>query len=192
MLRLNESLIRDPRLRAIATHHRAEDRGHDRWFLKDLETFRCTPDIDWLFGSHVATTRDTAYELIAESYRATHDIARIVLVLALEASAECLFSRAPSYIERTGYDGPIQYFSTMHQDAEKDHELHEEGFLKDLANLSLSPAERDEAVTVVHRTFDSLTRMYDFFEANIESRRDHVIRQARVRRGHLDAAHEAL
>lgn len=188
LLRLNEGLIQDPRLREVAGRHRVEDGGHDLWFLKDLEILDCTPDIRWLFSPRMAAPRDTAYQLIAESYRATHDIARIALILALEAAAECFFSRAPGYIQRAGYEGPIQYFSKKHHEVEKAHQIHEACFLRALDDLVLSTSEREEAVAVVHRTFDRMTTMFDFFEANIEHRRSHPSNQTRVWRGLREVA----
>src|SRR4029079_17595303 len=62
ILRLNASLTRDPQIRRIVRHHRAEDAGHDRWFLDDLASMQvAAPDVRHLFGERHAPTRDAAY-----------------------------------------------------------------------------------------------------------------------------------
>src|SRR4029079_13090631 len=87
ILRLNASLTRDPQMRKIVRHHRAEDAGHERWFLDDLAAMQIpAPDVRWLFGDRHAPTRDAAYALVTEVYRATDDRLRLVLVKTLESA----------------------------------------------------------------------------------------------------------
>src|SRR6476646_11083095 len=72
ILRLNASLTRDPQMRKIVRHHRAEDAGHERWFLDDLAAMQISaPDVRWLFGDRHSPTRDAAYALVSEVYRTT-------------------------------------------------------------------------------------------------------------------------
>src|SRR3954469_18103724 len=86
VLRLNAALTRDPQMRKIVRHHRAEDAGHERWFLDDLAAMQMSaPDVRWLFGDRHSPTRDAAYALVSEVYRTTDDRLRLVLVKTLES-----------------------------------------------------------------------------------------------------------
>ena len=43
-----EVCTRDREIRRIVRHHRAEDAGHDRWFLDDLASLKLSPpDVSW-------------------------------------------------------------------------------------------------------------------------------------------------
>jgi len=79
--------LRFPQHKRIARHHRDEDLGHERWFLEDIAKLTGGPlTISALYGRASASTRDAAYQLITEVYRATDDRLRIVLVLVLEST----------------------------------------------------------------------------------------------------------
>src|SRR6185312_10890845 len=94
ILRLNEQMVNDPVLKRIARHHRDEDLGHERWFLEDIAKLTGGPlTISALYGRASASTRDAAYQLITEVYRATDDRLRIVLVLVLESTGHVFFGR---------------------------------------------------------------------------------------------------
>ena len=103
ILRLNASLTRDPQMRKIVRHHRAEDAGHERWFLDDLAAMQIpAPDVRWLFGERHSPTRDAAYALVSEVYRTTDDRLRLVLVKTLESAGHVFFGRVAAFVERVG------------------------------------------------------------------------------------------
>jgi hypothetical protein len=59
VLRLNAKLTQDPTIRKIIRHHRAEDLGHERWFLDGLAAMQIpAPDVRWLFGERHSAARD--------------------------------------------------------------------------------------------------------------------------------------
>ncbi len=112
ILRLNEANVTHPTLRKIARHHRSEDRDHDLWFLEDvLELDGSIPDAEELFSPRDAATRDAAYALTSEVFRATDDRIRIVLLLVLEATGHVFFTsvvdhlRASASTDRSGTSG---------------------------------------------------------------------------------------
>src|SRR6478672_5774401 len=120
VLRLNAALTRDPKIRRIVRHHRAEDAGHDRWFLDDLASMQVpAPDVRWLFGERHAPTRDAAYALMSEVYRTTDDRLRLVLVKVLESAGHVFFGNVAAAVERAGWTRALKYFSFSHLEVEK-------------------------------------------------------------------------
>ena len=91
-------------VRKIVRHHRAEDAGHERWFLDDLAAMQIpAPDVRWLFGERHSPTRDAAYALVSEVYRTTDDRLRLVLVKTLESAGHVFFGRVAAIVERVGW-----------------------------------------------------------------------------------------
>ncbi len=162
VLRLNEQRVRDPRLRKIARHHRAEDAGHDRWFLSDLTALGVqAPDVAHLFGAAHLTTRDAAYALVAEVFRAARDHERIALLLSLEAAGHVFFEASATYFERVGAPHAIRYFSRHHIEIERDHEMFEERMKGLLEQIALSAEELQRALAMVDRVHAAFTTMFD-------------------------------
>src|SRR4051812_29198176 len=103
VLRLNESLVSDPALKRIASHHRDEDAHHDEWFLHDIKKLGApSQDVGSLFGRSCAATRDASYALISEVMSARDDRVRLALVLALEAAGHVFFSRVTRFVDQKG------------------------------------------------------------------------------------------
>ncbi len=167
MLRLNERNVTDPKLRAIAHHHRMEDMGHDSWFLHDMAALGTERDVRWLFGPEHETTRDTAYQLVAEAFRADDDHVRIVLPLVLEATGGVFFSRVPGYLERAGCTLPVKYFSRRHEQVERAHSMFEAELMGTLHAIELTPVQREAASALVDRAFAAMTRMVTDLEARM-------------------------
>lgn len=167
VLRLNQSAVKDPDLRWLAEHHREEDAGHEDWFLHDIEAFGVKPGVDWAFGPEHAPTRDTGYRLVAAALRATYDVSRISLVLALEATGESIFSRMPGYLERAGNTTQLKYFAKSHHEVERAHEIHEGRIREILNNIDLDEAQLAEATAVVDETFDAMTSMLDHIDRRL-------------------------
>jgi len=151
ILRLNEILTKDPKLREFAHHHRQEDSGHEKWFLEDLgamfDTEKLT--IDWLYGSDCSAIRDGSYKVMAELIKAESDQQRIVLLLALESTSQVFSKEITSYIYDMGYAEKLKYFSKTHFDAENEHAMYEEEGEQQLHAIKLTPQEREKAVALV-------------------------------------------
>jgi hypothetical protein len=162
VLRLNERFTLDPELRKIARHHRAEDSGHHHWFLDDLENIGANDnDIRWLFGKQHADTRDAAYALMAEVYRASDDRLRLVLLMTLESAGHVFFERTARVVERVGKSGALKYFSFSHLEVEKSHEVFEKELAKKIDAIYLGPELREEAEAMVDRCYAAFDSMFE-------------------------------
>jgi hypothetical protein len=162
ILRVNAALTRDEQIRRIVRHHRAEDAGHDRWFLDDLASMQVpAPDVRWLFGERHAPTRDAAYALMAEVYRATDDRLRLVLVKTLESAGHVFFGRVAAAVERAGWTKALKYFSFSHLEVEKNHEVFEQQIAKIVSGIKLEPKARVEAKQLVDRCYAAFGAMFD-------------------------------
>jgi hypothetical protein len=161
VLRINEQQIRDPLLRRIARHHRAEDAGHERWYLQDLATLGGDRfDLAWLYEKRLGAARIATHQIVAETYRATDDTARIALLLSLEGAGHVFFGEVAGFVARTGGTSRLKYFSSYHLDLEKGHEMFERKMMSDLAEFVLSPAQEAECLAVVERVFDAFDGLF--------------------------------
>ncbi len=167
ILRLNETRVTDPELKKIAYSHKAEDAGHELWFLNDLITLEeQLPDIRFLFGRTHAQTRDASYALVAEVFQAQSDAERIALVLALESTGHVFFEKIATYLEETGYPryNEFRYFSRKHLNVELDHEVFEDEKEALIENLPMTPAQEQACKALVDRIYVSFTAMFDHLE----------------------------
>jgi hypothetical protein len=162
VLRLNATLTKDPTIRKIVRHHRAEDAGHDRWFLDDLAAMQIpAPDVRWLFGERHTVTRDSTYMLISECYRATDDRMRLVLVQTLESAGHIFFGQVAAAVEKAGWTKLLKYFSFSHLEVEKNHEVFEAQIAKTISAMKFEPKARAEAKALVDRCYLAFTTMFD-------------------------------
>jgi len=162
VLRLNATLTKDPALRKIVRHHRAEDAGHDRWFLEDLAAMQiAAPDVRGLFGAQHTATRDSTYMLVSECYRTTDDRMRLVLVKTLESAGHIFFGKVAAAVEKAGWTKLLKYFSFSHLEVEKSHEVFEAEISKTVSAIRLEPKARAEAKALVDRCYLAFTTMFD-------------------------------
>ena len=93
ILRLIPSRVQSKELRRIATHHKIEDAGHDKWFLEDISFLERDKsyDIPWLFSKENAFVRDFVYNIISEALTISHDHLKITLILILESTCHIFF-----------------------------------------------------------------------------------------------------
>ncbi|HVE82774.1 MAG TPA: iron-containing redox enzyme family protein [Myxococcales bacterium] len=172
VLRLNESKVEDPSIQLMSRHHRAEEAGHDRWFLADLLKIEgANPDLRDVFSSPHTATRDAAYTLMAEVFTARTDDERIVLLLALESTSHVFFEKIASYFERQGVSAALQYFARHHIDAEEQHEIFEVKMMDKLQRRALEPSVRQRCLDLVDRCFAAFDLLFD----GLEERLDHVV-----------------
>jgi hypothetical protein len=162
ILRVNALLTRDPQIRRIVRHHRAEDAGHERWFLDDLAAMQVpAPDLRWLFGERHRPTRDAAFALMSEVYRATDDRLRLVLVKTLESAGHVFFGRVAAAVERAGWGKVLKYFSFSHLEVEKSHQVFEDEMSRTVSSIRLDAKARAEAKQLVDRCYEAFTAMFD-------------------------------
>ena len=89
ILRINEERVKDPYLKKIARHHRLEDAGHEKWFLHDKKYIgsltnedACLKDnVAWLYSKESQLTRDAAYAIMSEIYKADNELLNVALLL---------------------------------------------------------------------------------------------------------------
>jgi hypothetical protein len=159
MLRLNEEQMVDPVLKAIARKHRAEDAGHQNWFLHDARCLGVEPDVEWTFSQHQRATRDTPYQLIAEVFRATDDRVRVVIPMVLEAAGHPFFSRVFRFFERAGVGANLKYFALSHWQVEEGHEMLQDAQSAYLRELPLPAELRSECLQMIERMFAAMATM---------------------------------
>lgn len=163
MLRLNERRMLDPELRKIARHHRAEDSGHDRWYLDDVQTLVGDAiDLRGVFSKPHMSTRDATYELMSELFRAQTDFERIVILLAVEAVGQLFLAATADCADRTAAE-PLIYFSRQHIESERRHEVFAEhvGLKVDALDAQLGASERRICEAAVERIFAALWGMLE-------------------------------
>jgi hypothetical protein len=162
ILRLNEQMVQDPKLKRIARHHRDEDLGHERWFLEDIAKLTGGPlTISALYGRASATTRDAAYQLITEVYRASDDILRIVLVLVLESTGHVFFGRTAVLTSAmTNSPQKLKYFSEFHLHIEQAHEMFESQMEEQIMSIPMNDALQAEALALVDRAYLAFDAMF--------------------------------
>lgn len=170
VLRLNEARVTDPALARVARHHRAEDQGHDVWFLQDLALLDPTPrDVRWLFGPKHVEARDAAYALMSEVFRATNDHVRVALLLTLESAGHVFFERIAEHVHAAGMTDELRYFSRHHLAVEKDHAMFEEGARADL-EVELPEAVQAEVLAMIDRAYLAFGQLFDSLEARLAHR----------------------
>lgn len=161
MLRLNEQQMVDSELKTIARQHRAEDAGHQDWFLHDARRLGVEPGVEWTFGREHRATRDASYRLISEVFRASDDRVRVVMPIVLEAAGHPFFSRVFRFFERSGVDARLKYFAAEHWQVEEGHEMLQDSQSTTLRRLALPEHLRAECFRMVERMFDAIGGMID-------------------------------
>jgi hypothetical protein len=174
ILRLNEQMVQDPALKRIARHHRDEDMGHERWFLEDIAKLTGGPlTISSLYGRASASTRDSAYQLITEVYRATDDRLRIVLVMVLESTGHVFFGRtAVLTTAATNSPQKLKYFSDFHLHIEQAHEMFESDLENQILSIPMPQQIEHEALALVDRAYAAFDAMFQGLRDELAQRRE--------------------
>ncbi|HLL01669.1 MAG TPA: hypothetical protein VK539_13860 [Myxococcaceae bacterium] len=173
ILRLNEQMVQDPTLKRIARHHRDEDSGHERWFLEDIAKLTGGPlTVSSLYGRSSASTRDAAYQLISEVYRATDDRLRIVLVLVLESTGHVFFGRTAVLTNALQTATKLKYFSDYHLHIEEAHEMFETKMEQQLLSIPMPPQVHADAIALVDRAYTAFESMFHGLREELEPRRE--------------------
>jgi hypothetical protein len=181
ILRLNEQQIEDPSLKAIARQHRAEDAGHQNWFLHDARSLGVEPNLEWTFSSNHRVTRDTSYRLISEVFRASDDRVRVVVPMMLEAAGHPFFSRVFRFFDNARVDSPLKYFALSHWQVEEGHEMLQEAQSTFFQKLILPDALRTECFEMMTRMFDAMATMIEDLRLRMQAARPaHAARRVMV------------
>jgi thioredoxin reductase len=158
VLRLNEQRVSSEKLRGIVAQHRREDAGHETWLYRDMRKLGVEQNIPSMFGKRYQVTRDTAFELVSEVYRASSDATRLAIPLALESTGDVFFEAVTGFFERAGVSEGLEYFSRRHWDVERGHSMFEGDHAEQLRQLALTTLERDECIGAVERIVAALVR----------------------------------
>jgi hypothetical protein len=169
VLRLTYLRSTDPQIVALAKAHALEDKGHDQWYLKDVERLGSECSVRTLFSDDGAVIRDVAYGQIAEVMKAKHDCTRLAVALSLEAIGAVFFEKTIGFLERIGRAGGLEYFARRHQNIERAHVVFEEDAQRELDAIPVTPDAMVEALAAVHRTFDGMALLADDLERSIRT-----------------------
>jgi hypothetical protein len=189
MLRLNEEQMLDPVLKSIARKHRAEDAGHQNWFLHDARCLGVEPDVEWTFGHHQRATRDTPYQLISEVFRASDDRVRVVIPMVLEAAGHPFFCRVFRFFERAGVSSELKYFALSHWQVEEGHEMLQDAQATYLRELPLPAELQVECLQMIERMFAAMATMVSDLHARMRAPKPEQ-RGRRRAESFVEAGHE--
>ncbi|MDF3064587.1 MAG: hypothetical protein K0R38_188 [Polyangiaceae bacterium] len=159
MLKLARESCSDPVLAPIVASLEEGDRGHDRWFVEDLEGLSIELSAHSLFGAEYETGRRVAYGLISLLQSASSDHERLALLLSLEAAAREFFIRVPGFAQRAGVERELRYFGSTHLAAEEAHEVFTADAQKTLDALPVPEHSRRAVSETVEKTFALLLRL---------------------------------
>ncbi len=176
ILRLVTRFTTEPTLTRLACTHEAEDRGHDHWFLHDLEQLGLAVSLSDAFGDDSEVARDTVYGLIADVVKAEDDRARLCVVLSLEAAGVEYFAATIAFLQRVGVGDGLLYYARSHQTVEANHDVFEEDKQAELAAMPVSETAFEECLRVIHRTFRAMEvlgeELYGWLEPEVEGAGD--------------------
>ncbi len=167
VLRLARQTITDPRLTEIAGTHEREDHGHEQWFLSDAARLGAARDLRWVFSPEHVAARDASYALVAEVLRASHDCARMAVVLVLETLGAVFFGRVIALLERLGQAEGLRYFARLHQQVEQAHDVFEHATQQQLLSIELPGALLEETLRATERSFAAMRALGDDLNARM-------------------------
>ena len=167
VLRLTRVLSTDPQLKVIAETHEAEDRGHELWFLNDLQQLGVERDLGWTFSKEHSATRDIGYSLVSLVVTAKHDETRLAVLLALEGAGAEFFGRIVGLLERIGQDAGLSYFARSHQHVEESHAVFDDRLPDKLSAHPIPSEAVGEVRRAVQQTFAVMSRLADEAEDGV-------------------------
>jgi hypothetical protein len=159
VLRLAFERTKGDELRQMTLSHHLEDRGHDLWYLSDVQELGLSLDIAWMYSNEHQLTRDVAYGQIAEVMSAESDSTRLAVTLALEATGAEFFGRVIGFLERVQCGVSLNYFARRHQQIEASHEVFEDESQRRLAQIAVTPEAAREVERAVERTFAGMSEL---------------------------------
>ena len=159
VLRLVHARSTLPAIKAMARVHALEDKGHDNWYLNDLQRLGVSVSVPWLFSEHHELTRDVAFTQISHVLSAKHDETRLAVALSLEAIGSECFGRAIGLLERLGKSEGLEYFARKHQAIEQGHQVFEQDAQAQLAAIAVSADAELEVLEAITSTFEGMSAL---------------------------------
>lgn len=155
--------VKSAHLRRIATHHKHEDSGHDKWFLEDIAYLEKNHilTIEWLFSPEHKITRDVAYRIISEAFHGK-DHQKIILILALESTGHIFFENVAKFVKSKGHDANLKYLSSYHLEVEMNHEIFEEKLKESLYSIVLNEEDRNASIAMIDRIYGAFDTLFDY------------------------------
>lgn len=166
LTRINASRAEDPEIRRTLEQHAREDRGHQEWFLEDLDLIfgERVRDVRWLYAPELDVTREESLAIASEVFHIDDDRLRVIFVEALEAAAGAFVERVYRQSRESGDRGVLKYFGQIHAEAESGHEMFED----ESRDEEVLPEEiRAQALPLVARIFGAFSRMADVAHARM-------------------------
>jgi DMATS type aromatic prenyltransferase len=180
VLRLVHEKTTDPALKALARTHEAEDKGHDLWYLHDLQHLGVSCGVRDLFSKDNRGIRDIAYTQISDALKVADDRSRLGIVLALEAAGTVFFGRMINCLERLDAADGLLYFARKHQQVEASHEIFESSAQQELDAIVVPESVKAELLEVIDRTFGTMTALAENLEAALRKPASSSEAQGRV------------
>jgi hypothetical protein len=178
VLRLARDRCSDPQVRAIARTHELEDKGHEQWYLDDLERLGVFLDVRWMFSADHVLARDVGYKLVAEVLSADDDRSRLSVVLSLEAIGREFFIRVPGFVERLGVARGLKYFAVRHLDIERSHDVFRDEGTNRLTGIGVPEEAVSEVLEAIERTFEAMALLSDDLNAAMQGSGDDTLPSA--------------
>ena len=172
ILRLIPKQITKKELRRIATHHKMEDAGHDKWFLQDISYLRKGVDynVEWLYSPENQNIRDFTYNIVAEAIKPSSDHLKVLLILLLESTGHVFFEHIANFAKRKGHDSDLKYFSSHHLEVELNHSVFEGKLEEELFSIELTAKERAEAVELIDRLYEGWNNLFTDLALSFDQR----------------------
>ena len=149
------------KVQAIINQHTYEDGEHWLWFLEDLEnlgfnySLQLNDALRFLWSEKISSSRLITYQLyqyIAQSKA----IEKLVILEALEGFADVFLSTTKKVTDELQLitNREYKYFGNCHHDAENEHHAHSDDIHQFVANIPLSPQNKDRSIKLVHELFE--------------------------------------
>ncbi|HMI85590.1 MAG TPA: hypothetical protein VK550_15945 [Polyangiaceae bacterium] len=171
ILRLARKWCTEPELKAILRTLELEDKGHDAWYLADLERLGIPCSVNQLFSADHEVARDTAFALVSEVLGAPSDHARLAVAQCLEALASEFFERMIGMLARLGHADGLEFFGRKHQLIESSHKALADDAQEKIAAIEVPGPALAGTLAAVQRTFQAMTLLGDDLEASLRSYR---------------------
>ena len=145
----------------LVNRHTREDDYHWRWFLADLETLDCNPNLTFssaltsVWSDSTVRTRMLSYRMCSMAWGAS-SIRRLVLVHCIEAffkpTIEHIGKVAAEFMALTGKR--LNYLGMEHSDAESSHTIEDPAVRRMIEDIELAPEVASELSSMVDELFD--------------------------------------
>ncbi|MEI9948967.1 MAG: hypothetical protein WDO74_08280 [Pseudomonadota bacterium] len=159
MLKFSRERSSDPVLLPMFCSLEEGDRGHDRWYVQDLDDVGIHLTAHEIFRAEHEVGRRVAYGLLALIEAAVSDYERLSLLLTLEAAAREFFVRVPGFAARAGLAHELRYFGTTHLAAEEAHDVFSADAQLTLNTIVVPAQHTRRVLDTVEKTFALMVQL---------------------------------